>query len=99
MLRKGLAGKSGIILGLFLVILVSGTSFGAGTAKYRTFIKACEKGNLEEVERLLNEGTVINAKERGGVSALMLASFKGHAEVAKVLLAKGADIDAQNMGA
>jgi ankyrin repeat protein len=96
MLRKRPAGKSGIILGLFLVILVSGASFGADSAKNQDLMKACEKGNLEDVKRLLNERTDINAKDDEGQTALMGASGKGHAEVVEVLLAKGADINAKD---
>ena len=45
-------------------------------------------GRLEEVKRLLNEGANVNAKDDGGMTALMAASGQGRVEVVKVLLDK-----------
>ena len=61
MFQKRLAGKSAVILGLFLVILVSGTPFASGSDKNQALREACEKGNLEDVcqrHHRVNDGCV-----------------------------------------
>src|SRR5208283_3865268 len=88
------AGKSGVILGLFLVILVSGTLFASDIDKNQALREACEKGNLADVKRLLSQGADANA-ETNGWTALMVASGEGHTEIVKLLLDKGVDINAK----
>jgi ankyrin repeat protein len=90
MFQKGLAGKSAVIFGMFLVILVSGTLFASDIDKNQALGEACEKGNLEDVKRLLSQGADANA-ETNGWTALMQASGEGHAEIVKLLLEKGVD--------
>ena len=53
-------------------------------------LKACKKGNLEEVERLLGQGADIEAKDDDGKTALMLAAIMGHTETENLLREKGA---------
>jgi hypothetical protein len=40
----------------------------------------------------------VNAKDDGGVTALQLAAFGGHKEVAELLIAEGADVNAKAGG-
>jgi hypothetical protein len=47
------------------------------------------------VEALLSKRAEVNAKTIGGVSALMMASMKGHRDVVQALLAKGAAVNAK----
>ena len=54
---------------------------------------ACNKGHLEIVKRLIENGTDIHA---GNEYAIRWASHYGHLEVVKFLLEKGADIHANN---
>ena len=60
------------------------------------FIDAAEKGNLAEVENLLDKGADINTKGALGLTALMVASLEGHKEVVELLINKGADVNARD---
>ena len=53
--------------------------------------EAARKGDVALVTSLLDQGADVNAKFRYGTTALFKASERGHAEVVKVLLARGAD--------
>lgn len=57
-------------------------------------INEAVSGNLDGVKRLIAQGTDVNFANRGGVTALMVASQWNRAEVADVLLENGADVDA-----
>jgi ankyrin repeat protein len=47
------------------------------------FLRAAEKGNLDEVKKLLNQGIDVNIKDNEGNTALILASLYGHLEIVK----------------
>ena len=60
--------------------------------------KAAERGNLADVQDELNDGADVNAKDIFGWTVLMRASYGGYtygryAEVVKLLLYKGADVN------
>ncbi|RYP53373.1 hypothetical protein DL768_001618 [Monosporascus sp. mg162] len=60
---------------------------------------ACFEGNHEAVTRLLAGRIDVNAKDRGGSTALHLASMKGHGNVVGGLLDKdGIDMNAKDKG-
>jgi uncharacterized protein len=62
-----------------------------------TIFEACAAGELERVERLLDEdGLAIAAYSDDGWTPLHLAAFFGHAKIAEVLLARGADARARS---
>ena len=54
---------------------------------------AAERGDAEEVNRLLAAGVPIDAATETGVTALHNAACEGHVAVVKVLLDKGANVD------
>jgi len=61
---------------------------------------AAERGNLTDVQDALNGGADVNAKNTFGLTALMMASYGGYtlgsyAEIVKLLLDKGADVNVQ----
>ncbi len=61
----------------------------------RPLMLAARTGVVEAVEVLLDHGADPNAKEeRRGTTALMQAADQGHADVAAVLIANGADVAA-----
>ena len=45
---------------------------------------------------LLNVGAMVNEKDDNGFTALMIASLKGHTEVAHLLIEAGVDINAKH---
>ena len=44
----------------------------------------------------LDKGADVNAKTRYGATALTFAADKGHIEIVKLLIARGADVNAQD---
>ena len=58
-------------------------------------IEAGEKGETENIERLLAAGAEVDAKDEKGVTALMHASAESHTQSVEVLLAAGADVNAK----
>lgn len=60
--------------------------------------KAALEGDLQEIEQLLTSGAVPDAplKERGNFTPLHFASGKGHTEIVRALLKKGANPNLRN---
>ena len=58
-------------------------------------VKAAKAGNVAKVKELLGKNANPNCKV-GGVTPLVWASYKGQLGIVKLLLAKGADINAQD---
>jgi ankyrin repeat protein len=54
---------------------------------------AVTRGDVEAVRAQLDAGTDINARDRYGQTALMLAARSGNQEVVEALIAHGADLD------
>lgn len=56
------------------------------------FWEAVRKGDLPAVTAFLDKGADVNAKFRYGATALFKAAERGHTDVVKLLLARGADV-------
>src|SRR6056300_1340121 len=57
-----------------------------------SLVNAVKNGNVNTVKKLLNNGANVNqADNENGIAPLLIASYRGHTEVVKLLLAKGAD--------
>ena len=54
---------------------------------------AIKEGNVAEVRRQLKAGAAVNAKDRYGQTALMLAAMGGHLEMVELLIAEGAELN------
>jgi uncharacterized protein len=54
-------------------------------------VKAAKRGDLNEVQRLLETGHEVNVCDHYGRTALMEASRQGHIDMVRLLLRKGAD--------
>ena len=60
---------------------------------------AAAQGDIEEVNRLIAQGADVDAKaEPYGVTALFIASNKGHQGIVKALLAPGANVNLRENG-
>jgi len=53
-------------------------------------------GNMQKVEKLINQGADVNEQNKSGETALMSAAEDGQRDVCELLIAKGADVNAQN---
>ena len=62
--------------------------------KYGTFIGAVSVGDIDAVKMFLDAGTDVNERVQHGWTSLHEAAVFGHAEVAKLLIANGADVNA-----
>ena len=60
---------------------------------------AVQRGNIEAVKQHIAVGTDINAKSntKSQYTPLIMAVFKGHKEIAELLIANGADVHAKDM--
>lgn len=59
----------------------------------RSIQHAAYTGDVEQVERFLNEGVNINSKDKAGLTALHWASYKGQVEAIQTLLENGARVN------
>lgn len=65
-----------------------------------SFVNACRDGDLEYVKRYIDAGGNVEVRNDDGEPALMVASYRGHKDIAELLLNGGADIEARdNSGA
>ena len=55
--------------------------------------RAAKAGDAEEIARLLSQGAGVDARDRFGQTALMLAARHGHLEVVRLLVAAAANLD------
>ena len=70
----------------------------------RALIDAVRKGsketvNIEPVKQAIAAGADLDAKMQGGYTPLHLAAIYDHKEIAEVLIAAGADVNAMNLSA
>jgi uncharacterized protein len=59
----------------------------------RSFEDAIRRGDPAAVRALLDRGADVDARDRHGQTALMLAAHAGHREVVEALVARGARLD------
>ncbi|XP_039267948.2 ankyrin repeat and MYND domain-containing protein 2-like isoform X1 [Styela clava] len=63
--------------------------------KHLELFEAIDKGNIETVKRLITEEKVpTNIMDEHDMSPLLQASYRGHLEIAEILLQNGADVNA-----
>ncbi|MEJ2700924.1 MAG: ankyrin repeat domain-containing protein [Sedimentisphaerales bacterium] len=62
----------------------------------KSFWRAVNDGDIEQVKLHLKTSTSINARDHRGRTALHNAVSRGYTELAKLLISKGADVNARN---
>ena len=67
---------------------------GRTAQELKALIDAAEEGNIEAVKQHLAAGMDVNAKDEDGVTPLHEAALWGHNEVAELLIANGAEVNA-----
>jgi uncharacterized protein len=55
--------------------------------------RAVTRGDIEAIRQQLRSGADINARDRYGQTALMLAARRGHQEMVEALVGSGADLN------
>jgi outer membrane protein assembly factor BamB len=87
---------------LSLALMPSGRQTQASTAQQapasiaEELWAAARAGDAARVTAALDEGADVNAKTRYGATALTYAADKGHLEIVKLLIARGADVNLQD---
>lgn len=61
--------------------------------------RACKKGDLDEVKRLVARGANVNESDFGGFTCLHEAALVGNTEIVKFLILQGADVNKQALEA
>jgi len=59
--------------------------------------RASSKGDVDEVKRLLDRGTNVDAREENGETPLMYAAVEDRTEIVEILLDRGSDINAASL--
>ena len=78
------------------LLLLFATSAYAQKADDAALIEAAKNGDLSGVKSALSRGTSSNTKDENGTTVLTWASYNGHEDVVKLLLDKGAEVDAKH---
>jgi uncharacterized protein len=59
-------------------------------------VEAAARGDTAAVQRLLDAGAAVNARDGRGRNAVLAATQGGHVAAARLLVARGADVNAQD---
>lgn len=88
---------AGLRLALLLLLAVSTLAAGASAQDPGDELRrAAGTGDVAKVKELLDKGTDVNAANSYGATALASAADRGHTEVVKLLLDRGANPDTQD---
>ncbi len=87
--------KKSLIISSALILAVVGYFSASLCGRVNNIAYPAEAGDIEQVRNLLDKGFSVHA-EIGGNTALYLATVEGHEDIVRLLLAAGAEIEAQN---
>jgi len=85
--------------GMLKVLLEAGANADSPNPDGQTALLAVARtGNVEAAQVLLDHGATVDAREKwGGQTALMWASARRHSEMMRLLISKGADVNAASI--
>lgn len=82
------------------VCIVTAATAGASAVSHANsgsdILSAAARGDAAQVKVLLSSGVNIEARDRDGRTALLLATHGNHVEAARLLIAAGADVNAKD---
>jgi ankyrin repeat protein len=83
---------------LILVVIVMSTNIKAGSTQGDTaaYLEAVRLGDLDEVQRHLDQGILVDARDGRDRTALMLATHANHIAIAELLIRSGANVNARD---
>ena len=81
-------------VGLVALLCALGLLVGSGFAALAPVLDAAKRGDVESLKADLRSGADVNAAQGDGFTALHWAAKLGNREVAEILIAAGADIEA-----
>ncbi len=81
---------------IVVALVITPICLGPGIATAASLAKEAKRGNLEKVRQLIASGVDLDARGRGGNTAIYHAARKGHADVVRALAEAGADVDVDN---
>ena len=82
--------RSSLLAAFLILLLFTLSACGGGLSP---LYSAASKGDIREVERLLDEGADVNPKSNHDTSALVYAAGLGHLDIVKLLIERGADVN------
>lgn len=82
----------------YICAALVGLLFGTSAAFAGALHDAAKKGDVNEINRLLDQGAAIAELDDAGEPALLTAALAGQVDVVKLLLDRGADINHRNKG-
>ena len=96
LVMKKFSGCGALAL-LFFAVMSVAPETAQGAMPDKVFLELCKKGTADEMRAALAAGIHVNARYGNGVTALMYAARENaNPEVAKALLAGGADVHARD---
>lgn len=96
LLVQPLAGRKTRLAALAVSLLLAATVAQAQTPQEEEFFAAVRRGDLAAVKAHLDQGISPNAKFRYGTTALFPACDRGHLEIVKLLLERGAEVNVRD---
>jgi outer membrane protein assembly factor BamB len=83
------------VLAILLALLQTGIS-DAADPRREALWAAVRSGDVKAVQKALDEGADVNARNEYGVTALWIAASKDNLDVVELLVQKGADVNARD---
>jgi len=93
---KSLITLMALMSSVFVVPLAAQTPLEL-TPEEKALMEAAYLGRLDEVERLVSDGTAVDATDPEHRTPLMFAAFNGHTAVVRFLEEKGAEVDTRDI--
>ncbi|MDD5773688.1 MAG: ankyrin repeat domain-containing protein [bacterium] len=90
------SNKNLLLLNGIVLLILCLHSYSTAIEFNSGLISAAEKGDINTVKQLLDQGADINVKDRNGITALITAVWNSYTEIVKLLLEKGADVNAKD---